>query len=93
MQIGEGVSIDVLAERLEAVKADVAELATEQRRTRERLHQVEGLTGTLVDQDKTRRRDDDRRQRRLEVRLQVLTAVIAAAAFVEPFLYHLATGK
>lgn len=87
------VSNDVLAERIEGVKLDVAELANEQRRTRERLHQVEGLTGALVDAQKERRREADNRQRRLEIRLQVLTAVVAIAAVCEPFLYHLATGK
>jgi hypothetical protein len=71
----------------------VHELAEEQRRTRERLHQVDGLTAMLVDEHKRRQGHEQRRQRRLEVRIQVLTAVVAIAALVEPFLYHVTTGK
>lgn len=89
----QGVSNDVLAERIEGVRQDVSQLAEEARRTRTRLHQLEGVTGTLVDSYKQRRRDEQRRERALSRRLNVLSVVIAAAALSEPFLYHLATGK
>lgn len=91
--MSEGVSNDVLAERIEGVRQDVSQLADESRRTRTRLHQLEGITGTLVDAYKQRRRDEQRRERRISRRLNVLSVVIAAAALLEPFLYHIATGK
>jgi DNA repair exonuclease SbcCD ATPase subunit len=91
--MAEGVSNDVLAERITGVREDLAELVTEMQRARQRLHRVEGLTGMLVDKEKQRASETQTRQRRLELRIQVLTAVVAVAAFAEPFLYHIATGK
>lgn len=61
-------------------------------RTRTRLHDLEGIAGVLVEQEKLRRRATQLRDRRFGRRLQVLTAVVALTGLVEPFLYHLANG-
>ena len=82
-----------MEEQLRGVREDVSELVAESQRNRRRLHDLEGVTGALVSADTQRKRDDRRKQERLEIRLQVLTAVVAVAAVVEPFLYHIATGK
>lgn len=89
----EGVSIARLQEQVRELRDDVIVLTNEERRTRTRLHQVEGLTGMLVDDGKQRRREEQRRSQLLARRLNVLTAAIALAALFEPFLYHLATGR
>lgn len=93
MPVPGGVSNDVLAERIASVKDDVAELAKEMERARKRLHAVEGNTDALLSDLRQRRESVGRNQRRLELRLQVLTAVVAGAALFEPFLYHIATGR
>ena len=70
----------------------MAELVSETNRSRTRLHDLEGVASMLVSQERQRNRDTRRHQRRMEWRLQILMAVIAGAAVVEPFLYHLAIG-
>lgn len=69
---------------------DVAELKAEVLRTRNRLHDLEGMAGVLVAQEKQRSRDTQRNQQRVERRLQVLTVVIAGATLLGPLFYHLA---
>ncbi len=61
-------------------------------RTRARLHDLEGIAGVLVEQEKIRRRATQLRDRRFNASLRVLALVIAIATFAEPFLYHLANG-
>lgn len=79
-------------ELLAALKEDVREMKDETLRTRGRLHDLEGIAGALVEQEKIRRRATDARDRRFTARLQVLTVVVAVATLAEPFLYHLANG-
>lgn len=74
------------------MREDVNELRAESARGRTRLHSLEGLADLLVGESKQRRRDEKRRQDEVNRRLQVLTVVIAAAALLEPVLYHLAIG-
>ena len=89
----DGVTLARLDERVKGLVADVAELSAEQQRSRSRLHQLEGVAGTLVDVNKERQLDERRREQRLSRRLSTLTVAIAGLALVEPFLYHLATGR
>lgn len=89
----EGVSSDVLAERLEGVRTDVAELVEESKRTRTRLHQLEGFAGAYLDTQKANRRQEQRQYRRLELRIQVLTVVVSFAAVVSPILVAILHGK
>lgn len=74
------------------LRDDVQEMRDETLRTRRRLHDLEGVSGVLVEQEKLRRRATQLRDRRFMRRLQVLTIVIAIATPLEPFLYHLANG-
>lgn len=78
--------------QLAGLREDVRELRQESARTRTRLHNLEGIAGTLVEQEKVRREMAGARQRSLEVRIQVLTVVVGVAAVVSPFLYNLAGG-
>jgi hypothetical protein len=74
------------------LKDDVREMRDETLRTRGRLHDLEGIAGVLVEQEKLRRRATQLRDKRFGQRLQVLTVVVALATLAEPFLYHLANG-
>jgi hypothetical protein len=89
----EGVSNDVLAERIEGVRKDVSELAEEQKRARTRLHNLEGFAAAYLDTQRANRRSEERQYRRLELRLQVLTVVIAVAAVAATVIQLIATGK
>lgn len=89
----EGVSTDVLAERLEALRGDVTAIVDEQRRTRDRLHNLEGFAAAYLSVQRENRRSEDRQYRRLELRVQVLTVVIAVGAIVVPLAVAFATGK
>lgn len=71
----------------------MTELVAEQMRHRTRLHQLEGICGTFVDQQRENRRSEVQQYRRLELRLQVLTVVIAIAAIATPILIAVLTGK
>ena len=71
---------------------DVREVSDESKRTRQRLHDLEGTAGMLVEQEKFRREATALRQKRMERRISMLAVVVSVAALVEPFLYHLANG-
>ena len=75
------------------LKEDMADLKGEGQRTRGRLHDLEGVSHMLVDQEKLRREATGDRQRRLELRMEIMAVVVAVVAIVEPFLYHLAGGQ
>ena len=86
------VRLTRLEDRLDGLREDMGELKHETLRTRKRLHDLEGLAGTLVDQEKVRRELTRKQQEAFKLRLQVLTVVVAVAALAEPFLYHVAIG-
>ena len=70
------------------IRSDVAELVQEERRTRKRLHDLEGVAGALVDLNRQRSREAARRQKRIEWWLRVIATAVAVLAFLEPFVYH-----
>lgn len=86
----DGERLATLEACVDGFRDDMADLKTETLRTRTRLHDLEGIAGLLVNQERTRNRDTQRNQRRTERRLQVLTVVIAAATLLGPLFYHLA---
>lgn len=88
----EGERLATVEAVLHELRGDVSDLRTESQRTRGRLHDLEGLAATLVDQERTRIRVTKEQQARMRSRLEVLTVVVAFAALLEPFLYHLAIG-
>lgn len=68
------------------LRKDVADLNAEVRRSRQRLHSLEGTAAALVLESRERRRRDERRDRRLEIRLHVLTIAVAGAGIVVPLV-------
>lgn len=93
MHGSEGVSIDVLAERLEGLRDDVTAIVEEQRRSRDRLHNLEGFAAAYLSVQRENRRSEAKQYQRLELRLQVLTIVVAIGAIAVPLLVAFATGK
>lgn len=88
----EGERLATLEAVLQELRSDVGELKSETNRTRGRLHDLEGLAQTLVNQETVRIRVTREQQAAMRLRLQLLTAVVGLAALAEPFLYHLAIG-
>lgn len=93
MHGADGVSVDVLAERLAGTQREVSELSEEQQRMRVRLHNLEGFAAAYLDQQRENRRGEERQYRRLELRLELLAVVVALAAIVVPILVAVSTGK
>lgn len=71
----------------------MTELLAEQQRHRGRLHNLEGLVGSFVEAQRENRRGEARQYRSLELRLQVLTVVIAIAAIAVPLVLAILNGK
>ena len=93
MPDSEGARIARLEERVAGVREDMTELVAEQQRHRIRLHNLEGICSAFVDQQRENRRSEANQYRRLELRLQVLTVVIAIAAIATPIVIAIVTGK
>ena len=93
MATPERISNEVLAERIQGVREDVAELSAEQGRTRTRLHNLEGFAAAYLDMQNENRRQEARQYRRMEVRLQVLTVVLGLAAVIFPVVSLYLSGK
>lgn len=84
------------AERLATIEqvlrdmgGDFQELRDLRREDHHRLRDVESAVSLLTDASAQSRRSTDERQRRLELRTEVLAVVVGFAALVEPFLYAL----
>ena len=88
----EGERLATVEAVLQELRGDVGELRDESLRTRGRLHDLEGLATTLVDQEKVRIRVTKEQQERMRSRIGWLTFAVAFAALLEPFLYHVAIG-
>lgn len=76
---------------LRELREDAADYRKEQERTRQRLHTLESTVKGLVIQNDVAAAESQRRQRRLELRIQVLTFVVAAmtmVALVVPIVRH-----
>jgi len=89
----EGARIARLEERVAGVREDMGDLVAEQLRHRTRLHNLEGIIATFVDQQRENRRGEARQYRRLEVRMQVLTIAVAIGAIFAPIVVAIVTGK
>ena len=62
----------------------IADRKSEEERTRKRLHDIEGILGLLVDEQKRNRRQEADQYKRVDFRLRMLTLVVAIAAIVVP---------
>ena len=88
----DGERLAALEATVAGVASDLGEMKSEEIRTRTRLHNLEGLAGTLVEQEKVRRREARARDERFNRNLRLLTFVVAVATLVTPFLYHSLIG-
>lgn len=84
--------VAVLETKLDNLRGDVAELVSETQRTRRRLHDLEGVAAALVDVNKQRTRDEERRERKYTRRLNLLMVLAAFAAVASPVVVALIHG-
>ena len=89
----DAANIARLEEQMREVRAEVNALAQEERRTRTRLHNAEGLLGTLVEDLKERSRDERRRQKLLARRLNLILVCASVAAVISPIVVAAMTGR
>jgi len=89
----DAADLAVLKAELRDIRADVNALAEEERRTRTRLHNLEGLAQGLVDVQKQRRRDEQRREKNLARRLNMILVCASVAAVISPVVTALLTGR
>ena len=75
----ERVTLGVLAERLEGVRGDVAELRQQQRDDHHRLRNVETAVGQMIDAQRRAREGEARQYRRLATVIQVGSFIVALA--------------
>lgn len=80
----EGERITATEEQIKDLRRDLEERASEERNIRRRLHDLEGIVGTLVDHLKEARRAEERQYRRLELRLQGVLVAITLAGIITP---------
>lgn len=71
----------------------IAEYQQERRETMRRLDDLEEASSVLLADKKAHNSQIAERQRRIELRIQVLTVVVAVAAFIEPVFYHYTGGR
>ena len=88
----EGERIATLEQLVRDLRDDVREMRAEEGRTRKRLHDLEGVAGLLVDQEKQRRVTAAEQAERLKLRLTVIGLILSAAVLVSPFVTHFAFG-
>ena len=71
------------------VRDDISAWTMEQARTRNRLHEIETTVRGLVLANQIAAGDVVNRQRKLEIRVQVLTLVVGLAAVASPLIVYL----
>jgi hypothetical protein len=76
---------------LNEIRGDVHDLKVESARTRDRLHNLEGITSTFVNAQKENRRQEDAQYKRLGVRIGFAGVLLTLAVVLEPIaraLFH-----
>ena len=68
-----------LEQQVVALGDELDDRKHEEERTRDRLHKIEGVLGLLVDAQKQARAQEASQYRRMELRLQLLSAAVAVA--------------
>ena len=86
----EGERLATVEQVLRDLRIDAADYRQEQQRTRERLHALEATVRGLVLANEGREAETIRRQRALEIRMQVLTVAVLVASVLVPFLTYAA---
>lgn len=80
----EGERLATIEAVLRELRGDIGERKQEEERTRKRLHELEGAVNLLLEAQKMARRAEANQYRRLELRLQLLTIVVAIGSLVVP---------
>ena len=75
------------------IRGDVSDLKVEAARTRDRLHNLEGIAGAFVSAQHENRRQEDRQYRRLGTRIGIAGVLLTAAVLLSPLLHLLFTHK
>lgn len=83
----EGERIATVEEQVRGLRGDVQELTAEQARTRERLHKLEGTTAGMVKEAAVRAQVAADAAQKTQRWIQVLTAIVALAGIIGPFIY------
>jgi len=76
----------MLEATLNGLRDDVKEVKDETLRTRQRLHNLEGISGALVDVNRRRQEEDERRERKYTNRLNLLMVLATFAAVISPLV-------
>jgi hypothetical protein len=69
---------------LQEIRGDVHDLKIESERTRNRLHNLEGITSAFVNAQKENRRQEDTQYRRLGTRIGIAGVLLTVAVVLEP---------
>lgn len=75
------------------IKEVVGQLRTESERTRDRLHNLEGIATAVTATQKANRHAEDVQYHRLGRRVQVAGLILAAAAVISPIIVVVLTAK
>jgi hypothetical protein len=78
---------------LRELRGDVTDLKVEGARTRDRLHNLEGIAGAFVNMQNENRRQEDNQYRRLGTRIGLAGLLLTAAVLISPLLHFLLTRK
>ena len=82
----DGVAIARLQEQVKGLREDMQDFSNESGRTRTRLHNLEGAVQAFADVQKRAKQDTENRQRRIEVRMEVLSVLVGVAAIAIPLI-------
>lgn len=84
----EGERIAIVEQIVRDTRDDIRAIEAEMKRTRERVHKLEGSTAGLLQLARERNVQQDHASKRVQLRLQVLTIVVAVAALGSPFVNY-----
>lgn len=79
MEREQGVTLGILAERLEGVREDVAELRQQRREDHHRLRNVESAVSQMIDAQRSAREAESRQYRRMASAIQMGGLAMAVA--------------
>ena len=68
------------------IRGDIADLKNEAARTRDRLHNLEGIASAFVNMQHENRRQEDRQYRKLGTRIGWAGLLLTSAVVLEPII-------
>lgn len=90
MQHSDPERLATVEQAIRDIREDIADVRTAARDDHHRLRDVEAAVALMLEAHKEARRAEDKQYRRLELRIQVLTAIVGLAAVVSPLSVLLA---